>query len=222
MSDWIPVILLKQAGSELPQAGEEASNKHVEVINALMHRRHLERTSGWKFLLSQVFNDPADSASDGGGQAQGMLLSLFRALLAETQGDVEGGCWILTLSRRKNIDCGPKAQMALLPIPVRFGPYCYQNKPPQVEAGGKTSALTPSEARLLEVLLLRVGQVVDRAELLSAVAPLQSDERTVDRAVCRLRRKLSAVDELHANILRTARMRGYIIHVGRGQTRTMR
>ncbi|WP_422505482.1 winged helix-turn-helix domain-containing protein [Stenotrophomonas sp. GZD-301] len=112
--------------------------------------------------------------------------------------------------------------MALLPIPVRFGPYCYQDKPPQVEAGGKTSALTPSEARLLEVLLLRAGQVVGRAELLSAVAPLQSDERAVDRAVCRLRRKLSAVDEPHANILRTARRRGYIIHAGRSETRTMR
>lgn len=215
MSDWIPVILLKRSEPRRPRADEEPSKAHeIDVINALMHRRHIERISNREVTLPQTTGGSADDASGEVRQTPSMLLSPFEALFSGNQCDAEGECWVVTLSRRRNIDGGPKAQLALLPECVHFGPYCYRSQPPRVEAGGKAATLTRSEAGLLEALLRRAGQVLDRAELLSAVAPLQSDERTVDRAVCRLRRKLSAVDEPHANILRTARMRGYVILVG--------
>lgn len=210
MSDWIPVILLKWSEQRAGQAGHDGvDTRSVDAINAVIHRRNAERICKPMGALPGQSIATGEGAEKEAAQARASLLSLLGEFSIEDENDADGEQLVVTLTRRRNVM--DKRQLVSLPERVNFGPFCYQSRSAQVESGGKTMALTPSEAGLLELLLSMAGHVVSRAELLNAVAPRQSDERTVDRAVCRVRRKLSVVGDRYANILRTARGQGYIL-----------
>src|SRR4051794_16557978 len=80
-----------------------------------------------------------------------------------------------------------------------------------VTAGERTESLTPTEFRLLAVLVARPGDVVRRRELVAAAWPDGAivNENTLDAYVGRLRRKLRAL-EVDQQI-ETARGVGYVL-----------
>jgi len=80
-----------------------------------------------------------------------------------------------------------------------------------VSANGRTQPLTPTEFRLLAVLVAQPGVVVRRRELTAAAWPHGAvvNENTLDAYVGRLRRKLRAL-EVHERI-ETVRGVGYVL-----------
>jgi two-component system response regulator MprA len=78
-----------------------------------------------------------------------------------------------------------------------------------VSAEGVEVALTPTEFRLLALLLARPGQAVRRAELVRAGWPHGAivRENTLDAYVARIRRKLKQL--AHAPEIRTVHGVGY-------------
>ncbi|RKQ86888.1 winged helix family two component transcriptional regulator [Solirubrobacter pauli] len=80
-----------------------------------------------------------------------------------------------------------------------------------VSVGERTEALTPTEFRVLAVLIARPGVVVRRRELVAAGWPDGAivNENTLDAYVGRLRRKLRALDA--SEQIETARGVGYVL-----------
>ncbi|MGH7459082.1 MAG: response regulator [Longimicrobiaceae bacterium] len=90
---------------------------------------------------------------------------------------------------------------------LRLGPFMVDTDAARAEAGGKPLDLTPTEFRLLAVLVERRGRVQSRRQLLESVWEVTANiaTRTVDMHVQRLRGKLGE----HAEWLETARGFGY-------------
>lgn len=80
----------------------------------------------------------------------------------------------------------------------------------RVKRGKRTVKLGPTEFRLLEFMMERVGRVLSRAQLLDGVwgSDAYVDERTVDVHIGRLRKSLVHGKEL--DVIRTVRGAGYI------------
>jgi two-component system, OmpR family, response regulator len=80
-----------------------------------------------------------------------------------------------------------------------------------VRDGDRIEALTPTEFRLLAVLVARPGDVVRRRELVAAAWPEGAivNDNTLDAYIARLRRKLRDVGSLHE--ISTARGVGYAL-----------
>jgi two-component system response regulator MprA len=80
-----------------------------------------------------------------------------------------------------------------------------------VSAGERTESLTPTEYRLLAVLIAKPGTVVRRRELVSAAWPDGAivNANTLDAYVGRLRRKLRALEADQQ--IETARGVGYVL-----------
>ena len=102
-----------------------------------------------------------------------------------------------------------KRRAALAPAPpngLRLDPGAHG-----VSVGERTESLTPTEYRLLAVLVARPGTVVRRRELIAAAWPDGAivNENTLDAYVGRLRRKLRAL-EVDRQI-DTARGVGYVL-----------
>jgi two-component system OmpR family response regulator len=95
----------------------------------------------------------------------------------------------------------PPAAVGLHLDPARHG----------VSAGERTESLTPTEYRLLAILVARPGDVVRRRELVAAAWPDGAivNANTLDAYVGRLRRKLRAL-EVDQQI-ETARGVGYVL-----------
>ena len=102
------------------------------------------------------------------------------------------------LLRRSGIDTAPDA------VGLRMNPTTYE-----IEAGGRTAALTPTEFRLLAALAGRQGSAVARRELVRAAWPEGAivHDNTLDVYVARLRRKLLGMPE--APTIATMRGVGY-------------
>lgn len=79
----------------------------------------------------------------------------------------------------------------------------------QVTLHGATVTLTPSEFRLLQILMLNVDRVCPLSLLRAAVG----SKNTVRSGIGRLRRKL---DDHHHVLIRTAHGQGYLI-IGRAR-----
>ncbi|WP_160314101.1 MULTISPECIES: winged helix-turn-helix domain-containing protein [Stenotrophomonas] len=220
MNDWIRVIILKNSDPRASAAVSDGTDSdRIETINAVMHRRTAERLSNPLIASSWRLKESGEGAQDETAAVHCRLLSRLGGLSGGNcpDTDADGKQWIVTLTHSRKAHCGSTEHVASLIKRLNFGSFSYQSRPPQVISGGKRAKLTPSEAALLELLLARAGQVVSRSEMLSLVAPLQSDLRAVDRVICRLRRKLNAVDEENANILHTELGQGYILLVGDAQ-----
>ena len=80
----------------------------------------------------------------------------------------------------------------------------------RVKRGKRTVKLGPTEFRLLEFMMERVGRVLSRAQLLDGVwgSDAYVDERTVDVHIGRLRKSL--VHGKEPDVIRTVRGAGYI------------
>jgi DNA-binding response OmpR family regulator len=74
-----------------------------------------------------------------------------------------------------------------------------------VNVGGREVVLTPTQFRLLGVLLAEPGRTFSRAELVERAFGAPVDERTVDVHIKELRRKL----EPNEQRIETVRGRGY-------------
>lgn len=90
---------------------------------------------------------------------------------------------------------------------LRVGPVEVDREAHRVFSGGEEVDLTPLEHRLLEVLLERRGRVQSRRQLLQAAwdTTVESETRTVDMHVARLRSKLGPAGDL----IETVRGLGY-------------
>jgi two-component system, OmpR family, phosphate regulon response regulator PhoB len=97
---------------------------------------------------------------------------------------------------------------------VRVGPFAVDPAAVRVEVAGRDLELTPTEFKLLQVLMERRGRVQSRRKLLEAVWEVTADiaTRTVDMHVQRLRAKLG--DE--ADWVETVRGFGYRFRADNG------
>lgn len=97
---------------------------------------------------------------------------------------------------------------------VRVGPVVIDTGASQAEVDGEPLSLTPTEYRLLLVLMERRGRVQSRSQLLEAVWETTAEitTRTVDMHVQRLRAKLGG----HAELIETVRGFGYRFRAERG------
>jgi DNA-binding response OmpR family regulator len=95
---------------------------------------------------------------------------------------------------------------------LRVGPFSLDETAVRAEVAGRELDLTPTEFRLLQVLIERRGRVQSRKELLSAVWEVTANiaTRTVDMHVQRLRAKIG--DE--AEWIETVRGFGYRFRAG--------
>jgi len=92
---------------------------------------------------------------------------------------------------------------------LEFGPLRFEPGAQRVELDGAAVELTSFEYRLLELLVLRAGQVVSRSELIDRLydQDYDRDSNTVEVFVGRLRRKLDPAGTLKP--IETLRGRGY-------------
>lgn len=90
---------------------------------------------------------------------------------------------------------------------LRIGPFVLDVGAARLELDGADVDLTPTEFRLLQVLMERRGRVQSRQQLLESVweTTAKITTRTVDMHVQRLRTKLGE----HADVIETARGFGY-------------
>jgi DNA-binding response OmpR family regulator len=104
-----------------------------------------------------------------------------------------------------------RAQGGPAPAPVlRGGDVALDREAHTVTVGGQEVDLTPTEFKLLEVLMTTAGRVFTRAELLDRVLGDEAYvfERTIDAHVKNLRRKIEP-DPAHPRYVVTVRGAGY-------------
>jgi DNA-binding response OmpR family regulator len=96
------------------------------------------------------------------------------------------------------------------PSEVRFGDLLVDFVRHQVEIGGKSVSLTPTEFNLLEVLIKEPGRAFSRLELLDRVFgyDFEGFERTIDVHVMNLRRKIEP-DRKNPTYIKTVYGMGY-------------
>jgi DNA-binding response OmpR family regulator len=112
--------------------------------------------------------------------------------------------------RRRRPVSGAKA-----PAGPTFGPYSLDLRAFCVrDAGGQTVDLSPMEVDLVAAFATNPGKVLPRDELRRHAPPRDDDsnDRSIDHRVTRLRRKLEA-DPEHPQLIKTVRGVGYV-HAG--------
>jgi len=99
---------------------------------------------------------------------------------------------------------------------VRWGPLSIDTRSQQVARCGEPVELTAFEYRVLEMLLLRIGQVVTKAELTDQLyhQDFERDSNVIEVLITRLRKKLDPERQL--GLIETLRGRGYRIAVPPG------
>jgi DNA-binding response OmpR family regulator len=82
------------------------------------------------------------------------------------------------------------------------------------DAAGKAVDLSPMEVDLVAAFATNPGRVLSRDELMRLAPPRddESNDRSIDHRVTRLRRKLEA-DPEHPQLIKTVRGMGYV-HAG--------
>ena len=80
-----------------------------------------------------------------------------------------------------------------------------------VEMDGRVISLTTAEFELLLLLAQEIGKVVDRETIVQQLRGFDYDgmDRSIDRRISRLRRKLQGGDPNQAEVIKTIRGRGY-------------
>jgi two-component system phosphate regulon response regulator OmpR len=106
------------------------------------------------------------------------------------------------LRRAPPVDASEKREL-------RFGECRYDLARQQLQRGGVPVHLTASEAELLKVLAQNAGKPVDRS-LLTFSGDADSNPRTIDVQITRLRRKLEP-DSRQPRYLQTVRGTGYML-----------
>lgn len=100
---------------------------------------------------------------------------------------------------------------------LRLGGLVLDTTTRQVAWKSRTLALTPREYALLEYLLVRVGQLVSRAELWEHVYAFHDDaaSNVVDHFIAKLRRKLESAGA--PPLIHTRRGQGYLLALEAGE-----
>lgn len=96
------------------------------------------------------------------------------------------------------------------------GPVELDQRARRVTVSGSEARLTPTEFRLLALLMRQPGRTFTRDEIIDRVLGDEFDgfDRTVDAHVSGLRRKLSAASGGGANLIQTVYGSGYRLHDG--------
>ena len=101
--------------------------------------------------------------------------------------------------------------------PLAVGPLTLDPRYRRATVGGAEIPLTPTEYRLLALLMRHPGRTFSRDEIIDRVLGDGFDgfDRTVDAHVSSLRRKLGAADDGAAKLIRTVYGSGYrLVHPG--------
>lgn len=101
-----------------------------------------------------------------------------------------------------------------MPPSVHFGPFTFDSDRGELKRDGEMLRVTEREREMLRVLARRPGETVSREDLSGAGGASNSNERTIDVQVNRLRRKIE-VDPANPMFLQTVRSVGYRLLVDR-------
>ncbi len=107
----------------------------------------------------------------------------------------------------------PVANQALASAPVQLGPSWFDIERAELRGPEGVVRLTGGEAALLQALARRVGEVLSREEIGTALGTPEAGERAIDVQVTRLRRKVEA-DPREPRFIQTVRHRGYVLRPG--------
>ena len=95
----------------------------------------------------------------------------------------------------------------------RFGGCSFDPVAASLTRDGRTEPLTAAESRLLSLLTASPGRVFSRTQLAAAAGMMAENERAVDSAIVRLRRKIED-DPACPKHLKTVRGEGYRFESG--------
>jgi len=122
----------------------------------------------------------------------------------------ELGLRVRTILRRA---APPVAVQALATAPVQLGQSWFDIERAELRGPEGIVRLTGGEAALLQALSRRVGEVLSREEIGTALGTPEAGERAIDVQVTRLRRKVEA-DPREPRFIQTVRHRGYVLRPG--------
>ncbi len=105
------------------------------------------------------------------------------------------------------------ASQALPSAPVQLGPSWFDVERAELRGQEGIIRLTGGEAALLQALARRVGEVLSREEIGTALGTPEAGERAIDVQVTRLRRKVET-DPREPRFIQTVRHRGYVLRPG--------
>lgn len=97
--------------------------------------------------------------------------------------------------------------------PVQIGPRWFDIERGELRGPEGIVRLTGGEAALLQALARRVGEILSREDIATALATPEAGERAIDVQVTRLRRKIE-IDPREPRFLQTIRHRGYVLRPG--------
>ncbi|MBR0681957.1 response regulator [Roseomonas eburnea] len=97
--------------------------------------------------------------------------------------------------------------------PVQLGHRWFDIERAELRGPDGVVRLTGGEASLLQALARRVGEVLSREEIGTALGTPEAGERAIDVQVTRLRRKVEA-DPREPRFIQTIRHRGYVLRPG--------
>jgi two-component system phosphate regulon response regulator OmpR len=97
--------------------------------------------------------------------------------------------------------------------PVQLGPRWFDVDRAELRGPEGIVRLTGGEASLLQALARRMGEVLSREEIGTALGTPEAGERAIDVQVTRLRRKVET-DPREPRFIQTVRHRGYVLRPG--------
>lgn len=103
----------------------------------------------------------------------------------------------------KRIEKSPQSEMKF------FGDFGFNTTESRLKKGETYVHLTESEAKILKILCLAQGNAVSRESLSTALSGI--DDRSIDVAITRLRRKIE-INPKQPQFIQTVRNLGYILH----------
>ncbi len=116
---------------------------------------------------------------------------------------------IRTILRR----AAPPPAPAQHSAPVQLGPRWFDVDRAELRGPEGIVRLTGGEASLLQALAQRMGEVLSREEIGTALGTPEAGERAIDVQVTRLRRKVET-DPREPRFIQTVRHRGYVLRPG--------
>jgi two-component system phosphate regulon response regulator OmpR len=116
---------------------------------------------------------------------------------------------IRTILRR----AAPPPAPAQHSAPVQLGPRWFDVDRAELRGPEGIVRLTGGEAALLQALARRIGDVLSREEIGTALGTPEAGERAIDVQVTRLRRKVET-DPREPRFIQTVRHRGYVLRPG--------
>jgi two-component system phosphate regulon response regulator OmpR len=102
---------------------------------------------------------------------------------------------------------------ALPAAPVQLGARWFDVERAELRGPEGIVRLTGGEAALLQALSRRLGEVLSREEIATALGTPEAGERAIDVQVTRLRRKVET-DPREPRFIQTVRHRGYVLRPG--------